>query len=64
MAEFIRHALGLCGEHYHPNLLTLLIGGVGFSTIFSYIRSYIKCKINQAFAYTQKYLAVINLNKL
>ena len=52
MAEFIRHALGLCGEHYHPNLWTLLIGGVGFSTIFTYIRSYIKCKIKQAFAYT------------
>ncbi|MDB4378226.1 hypothetical protein N9Z41_00500 [bacterium] len=51
MAEFIRHALGLCGEHYHPNLLTLLIGGVGFSTIFSYVQSYIKCKI-KAFAYT------------
>ena len=53
MVEFIKHTLGLCGEHYHPNLLTLLIGGVGFSTIFSYVRSYIKCKINQAFAYTR-----------
>ena len=61
MAEFIKHALGLCGEHFHPNLWTLLIGGaciliykhIGFSTIFSYVRSYIKCKFNQAFAYTQ-----------
>jgi hypothetical protein len=51
MAEFIRHALGLCGEHYHPNLLTLLIGGVGFSTIFSYIRLYIKCKIKSVCLY-------------
>jgi len=51
MAEFIKHALGLCGEHYHPNLWTLLIGGFGFSTLFSYVRLYIKCKI-KAFAYT------------
>jgi|TARA_B110000240_G_scaffold5298_1_gene5968 hypothetical protein len=57
MAEFIKHALGICGEHFHPNLWTLLIGGVGISSIFSYIRLYVKCKINQAFAYTQKYLA-------
>ena len=53
MAELIKHALGLCGEHYHPNLLTLLLGGFGLTTTFSYIRSYIKCKINQALAYTQ-----------
>ena len=53
MAEFIRHALGLCGEHYHPNLLTLLIGGFGISTTLLYIKSYIKCKFNQACAYTQ-----------
>jgi hypothetical protein len=57
MAEFIKHALGICGEHFHPNLWTLRIGGVGISSIFSYIRLYVKCKINQAFAYTQKYLA-------
>ena len=53
MAEFIKHAFGLCGEHYHPNLLTLLVGGVGFSTLFSYVRLYIKCKIKQALAYTR-----------
>jgi hypothetical protein len=57
MIEVIKHTLGICGEHYHPNLLTLLIGGFGLTTTFSYIRSYIKCKFNQAFAYTQKYLA-------
>ena len=55
MAEFIRHALGLCGEHYHPNLWSLLIGGFGISTIYSYIKLYFKCKLKQikiAFAYT------------
>jgi hypothetical protein len=60
MAEFIRHALGLCGEHYHPNLWTLLIGGVGFSTIFSYVRTYIKCKFNQALAYTRNTWQILN----
>jgi len=53
MAEFIKHALGICGEHFHPNLWTLLIGGVSISSMFLYIRLYLKCKINQAFTYTQ-----------
>jgi hypothetical protein len=52
MIEVIKHALGFCGEHYHPNLWTLLIGGVGISSIFSYVRLYIKCKFKQALAYT------------
>ena len=53
MTEVIRHALGFCGEHWHPNIWTLLIGGVGLSTIFSYVVLYIKCRINKALAYTQ-----------
>ena len=53
MAEAIKHALGLCGEHFHPNIWTLLIGGFGISTIFSYVRLYIKCRLNKALAYTQ-----------
>tara|TARA_B100001059_G_C17387230_1_gene357312 strand:- start:319 stop:504 length:186 start_codon:yes stop_codon:yes gene_type:complete len=53
MIEAIKHALGFCGEHWHPNIWTLLLGGVGFSTIFSYVRLYIKCRLNKALAYTQ-----------
>jgi len=53
MVEAIRHAFGFCGEHWHPNLWSLLLGGVGFSTIFSYVGSYIKCTIKQALAYTR-----------
>jgi len=53
MTEVIRHALGFCGEHWHPNIWTLLAGGVGSTTIFSYIVLNIKCKINKALAYTQ-----------
>jgi hypothetical protein len=51
MAEIIRHTLGFCGEHFHPNIWHLLIGGFGISTIFSYIMIYIKCRF-KAFAYT------------
>ena len=60
MTEIIKHTLGLCGEHFHPNVWTLLLGGVGLSTISSYIRSYIKCKIKQALAYTQNTWQQIN----
>jgi len=37
MMEFLRHSLGLCGEHSHPNLLTFIVGGLGSTPIFSYI---------------------------
>ena len=51
MAEILRHISGMCGEHFHPNIWHLLLGGIGISTIFSYIAIYIKCKF-KAFAYT------------
>jgi len=53
MVEVIKHALGFCGEHWHPNIWTLLLGGFGLSTILSYVISYIKCRLNKALAYTQ-----------
>ena len=51
MVEAAKHFLGFCGEHWHPNLWTLLTGGFGILGIYSYIKSYLKCKI-KAFAYT------------
>ena len=42
MVEFIKHAFGFCGEHWHPNIFTLLLGGLGLSAPFSYIRYKIK----------------------
>jgi hypothetical protein len=39
MLEALKHILGICGEHSHPSLLTLLASGVGISGIYSYIRS-------------------------
>ena len=29
MIEFVKHAFGLCGEHWHPNLLTIIASGIG-----------------------------------
>lgn len=55
MTEFIRHTLGLCGEHWHPNLFTLLAGGFGFSTIISYLYFNFKCKINKFIKSIKKY---------
>ena len=55
MAEIVKHALGFCGEHWHPNIWTLLTGGFGLVSIYYYIVSYLKCRYNKfktAFAYT------------
>ena len=60
MIEVIKHTLGLCGEHYHPNIWHLLLGGFGISIISSYIRLYIKCRLKQALAYTQNTWQQIN----
>tara|TARA_B110000879_G_C11145876_1_gene502434 strand:- start:835 stop:1005 length:171 start_codon:yes stop_codon:yes gene_type:complete len=40
MIELIKHTLGICGEHWHPNVITLLAG----SPIFLTAVHYIKCK--------------------
>lgn len=42
MIEFLKHSLGLCGEHFHPNIFTFILSGFGSAPIFSYI--YIKLK--------------------
>ena len=48
MIEVIKHSLGLCGEHFHPNIFTLLLGGLGVTPTFNYIyykvKSYGKSK--------------------
>ena len=28
MIEFLKHAFGFCGEHWHPNVFTFLFSGV------------------------------------
>jgi hypothetical protein len=38
MLEILKHSLGLCGEHWHPNIFTLLMGGFGSIPVLSYIK--------------------------
>jgi hypothetical protein len=38
MLEIVKHTFGLCGEHFHPNIFTFLTGGVGFMSIYPYIK--------------------------
>ncbi len=40
MIEFIKHALGFCGEHWHPNIFTLTAS----VPIIGPAIYYIKCK--------------------
>jgi len=38
MIEALRHAFGLCGEHWHPNVLNILAASLGFIGLSSYIK--------------------------
>jgi len=42
MIELVKHALGICGEHWHTNIFTILLGGLGLTPAFNYI--YFKLK--------------------
>jgi|TARA_R110001583_G_scaffold121902_1_gene273064 hypothetical protein len=42
MIELVKHALGICGEHWHPNIFTVILGGLGVTPAFNYI--YFKLK--------------------
>lgn len=42
MIEALKHIFGICGDHWHPNIWTMLAGGFGFVPIFSYIRLRVK----------------------
>jgi len=40
MVEFFRHILGICGEHFHPNIWTTMAS----LPIIATTAHYIKCK--------------------
>lgn len=42
MIEFIKHLTGMCGEHSHPTVLTLITSGGVLGTTFVYISGVIK----------------------
>jgi len=39
MIEFFRHFFGICGEHWHPNIVHVLVGGVSMSSLLLWVRS-------------------------
>lgn len=44
MVEFVRHALGICGEHWHPNIFTLTIAAIGGSQTLNYLKGFLTVK--------------------
>ena len=59
MIEFLRHALGLCGEHWHPNFITALAGSPFLLAAFHYM----KCKCGEVFGRHKKDCKVNNKRK-
>jgi hypothetical protein len=39
MMEVLRHAIGFCGEHWHPSLMTIVASGFGLVPAVAYIKS-------------------------
>ena len=42
MLEVLRHAFGFCGEHWHPNLFTIILSGFGILPTLKYL--YVKIR--------------------
>jgi hypothetical protein len=49
MIEFLKHALGFCGEHWHPNIFTGILGGLGITHALNYISNKVKMLKNGNF---------------
>jgi hypothetical protein len=47
MIEFVRHALGFCGEHWHPNIFHMLVGGSTISYVAFRVRNIFGTKKNK-----------------
>ena len=45
MFEFLRHLIGICGDHWHPNFITLAAG----SPVFLATLHYVRCKCGGLF---------------
>ena len=44
MIEFLRHAFGLCGEHWHPNAINLTVIGLGVWCVVKVVRSAVRAR--------------------
>ena len=40
--EFLKHFFGLCGESFHPNIWTVIMGSTGITAALYYIKSKLK----------------------
>ena len=38
MLEFLKHALGTCGEHWHPNLFNISMLAASISSAVYYVK--------------------------
>jgi len=47
MIEVLKHSFGFCGEHWHPNVFTFLLGGLGLTPAYSYIKYKLKSYKNE-----------------
>ena len=50
MIEVIKHTLGLCGEHWHPNIFTAVASAPVVTTAVYYI----KCKCGGWFSHKKE----------
>tara|TARA_Y100000593_G_scaffold93218_1_gene187279 strand:- start:2278 stop:2442 length:165 start_codon:yes stop_codon:yes gene_type:complete len=44
MTEFIYHALGICGEHWHPNLINVSVIGMAVWCVAKVVRSAVRAR--------------------
>jgi len=42
--EFLWHASGLCGEHWHPNAINLTVIGLGVWSVAKVVRSAVRAR--------------------
>ena len=44
LVEFLYHATGLCGEHWHPNAINLTVIGLGVWCVVKVVRSAVRAR--------------------
>jgi hypothetical protein len=44
LVEFLYHATGLCGEHWHPNAINLTVIGVVMFCVAKVVRSAVRAR--------------------
>jgi len=55
MVEFFRHILGICGEHFHPNIWTTMASLPIIATTVHYIKC--KCEVLSSTKTAEKFFS-------